>query len=365
MAGELDAIKARLSERNVSDAEIGRLVGQAVNSGADAQALAEVLQAAYAKMGNKEIVYDQPQELKAQLRTPKEAFSDARELVAKKKELGIEAKPLKKVAEEVIEKPKKEKDADKAAAKAAKEKAKSKKKENKQKDGIDAITKKQQKVIKESAENDKELDKAKKKGKKKDGKGQDGKAADGQQMDKLEKPDLSKFGIKESGKDYIMPVTDEKGVTVNVNVTSEVNQLKSICNKIDDANKVIEQHNQAAEKPNINVDPKAVTAEKDVKAPTDASVAAPAVTTIAPEMTDSIKKAACAAALAGMQGPDGMPKFNEEEIKRLSEAAIAMVKGDKLEKGLNEKKKEEEKTDHGEKPKSLATPTMQVGGRGM
>ena len=163
-----------------------------------------------------------------------------------------------------------------------------------------------------------------------------------------------------------MPVTDQNGKTVELPVNNEVNQLKSICNKIDEANKVIEQHNQSTGKPNVSVDPKAAVADKDVKAPEGASAtaAAPAVTTITPEMADAVKRETCMAALSEIKAPDGItPKFNEEEIKKLTDAAMAMANGDKLSKGLEEKKKEEEKTDHGEKPQSLATPTMRVESR--
>lgn len=344
MAGELNP-----------NAEVGKSVLQAINSGADSQALADVLKEAYPKV--------KP--------TVEEALASARGRSKIAKEVyGIDSIKPQEVTKATIEKPKKEKADDKAAEKAAKAVAKSKKKDKKLKKSPNELIKAQKEVTDKSAKNDKELAKLKEKEEKKNKKGekgQDGKRADGQEMDKLVKPDLSKYGIKESGKDYIMPITDGNGKTVNVKVTDEVNQLKGICSKIDDANKVIEQHNQAAGKPNISVDPNAV-AGKNINTPDSPAVVAPTIATFTPEMADTVKKETCAAALAGVEFKDIEGKsvqLNEEQLKSLAEAALAIHKGDKLTKGLDEKKKEEEKTDHGEKPKSLATPTMQVGGRGM
>lgn len=366
MAGELEAIKARLGEHNVTDAEIGKLVGVAVNSGAEPQALAEVLQAAYAKIGNKDIVIDQPKAIVAEKRMPSEALADAKTLLAKKKALtaGDEEKKgsVTKRLKRVKNKPAQEKEAEKLAAKEAKKLAKDAKKKKKDKKGLSDIAKDEKKAVDKSAKTDKELAKLKKKDGKDEKDGKDGQepktaaAKEKQMQEKLAKLKTSGLDIKEQGASWMMKVQDANGKDVLVDVTADIEKLRSINGKIDAANQEIDKQNKSPAA-NVGITPQVTAADgKDIKGQKVAD--APAV----PQPTvDAVKREAFAATLAEAKAADGVtPKFSEKDIKMLSEYALNRFKDDKILKKLKEKEKEESKKEHGDKPMSLATPTQVV-----
>ena len=390
MANELDAIKARLGERNVSDAEIGKLVGQAVNSSAEPQALAEILQAAYAKMGNKEIVYD-PKAIVAESKevTPEDRIARAR---ARKAEYGIESIKPKEKSKEVVAKGSKkaikaaekaEKQAEKEAAKAAKKAAK----DSKKKKGLTDIQKDFEKNQKANEENNKKLQKLKEerkrikeeakrrkkeeKDKKKGKNEQEPKTAadkDKQMLDKIEKLKLKGLDIKEQGACWKMKVQDAKGNDVLVDVTSAVEKIRGINDKIDQANGIIENVNKSNAKPDVSLSPQSASIEgkgvaasdgKDAAAPT-VPTAAPEVPAVSPEAVDAVKKETFAAELADFKSPEGVT-LSEKDIKFLAETALDRFNDEKILKKLKEKEKEESKKEHGDAPKSLATPTQVVG----
>ena len=392
MANELDAIKARLGERNVFDTEIGKLVGQAVSSGAESQALAEILQAAYAKMGNKEIVYD-PKAIVAESKevTPEDRIARAR---ARKAEYGIESIKPKEKSKEVVAKGSKKaiKAAEKAAKKAEKEAEKAAKKaakDSKKKKGLTDIQKDFEKNQKANEENNKKLQKLKEKEdkkrrkeeekrrkkeekEKKKGKNeQEPKTAadkDKQMLDKIEKLKLKGLDIKEQGACWMMKVQDAKGNDVLVDVTSAVEKIRGINDKIDQANGIIENVNKSNAKPDVSLSPQSASIEgKGVAAPDGKDAAAPAVPTAAPEVpavspeaVDAVKKETFAAELADFKSPEGVT-LSEKDIKFLAETALDRFNDEKILKKLKEKEKEESKKEHGDAPKSLATPTQVVG----